>query len=182
MKINHMKQLVTAAICLALCMLLPFLTGQIPEIGNLLSPMHIPVFICGFLCGWPYALIVGFIAPILRFLIFGMPPLMPIGLAMAFEMAAYGVAASVLYRKLPQSAISTYISLIGAMLIGRIVWGLAAWALYSIQGSVFTFNMFLASAFIKAVPGIICHILLIPPLIIALKRAGVIRILTERNA
>ena len=38
-----LKKLVFAALCLALCMVLPLLTGQIPQIGKALSPMHIPV-------------------------------------------------------------------------------------------------------------------------------------------
>ena len=92
------KKLCIAGICLTLCMLLPFLTGQIPQIGNALSPMHIPVLLCGMLCGGIYGAIVGFIAPILRFMLFGMPPIFPIGIAMAFELAAYGMASGVIYR------------------------------------------------------------------------------------
>lgn len=71
---NPVQKLVAAALCLALCLLLPFLTGQIPQIGSALSPMHIPVLLCGFICGWPYALVVGFVAPLLRHLLFTMPP------------------------------------------------------------------------------------------------------------
>ena len=88
MKNENVKNVVNAALCLALCMALPFLTGQIPQIGSALSPMHIPVLLCGFICGWPYGLIVGLIAPILRFLLFGMPPIFPTGIAMSFELAA----------------------------------------------------------------------------------------------
>ena len=103
-------KLVYAAVCLALAMLLPLLTGQIQQIGNALCPMHIPVILCGFLCGWPYGLIVGFIAPILRFFVFGMPPLMPMGIAMAFELAAYGCISGFLYRQLPKTNFNIYIS------------------------------------------------------------------------
>ena len=99
---KFLRSLIYAALCLALCLYLPFLTGQIPQIGKALSPMHIPVLLCGFLCGWPYALAVGFIAPFLRFLLFHMPE-MPMGIAMAFELAAYGLLASLLYRALPKS-------------------------------------------------------------------------------
>ena len=163
-----------AGVCLAFCMILPFFTGQIPEIGNKLSPMHIPVLICGFLCGFPYALAIGFIAPVLRFFLFGMPPIMPIGLAMAFEMAAYGACASILYRKLPKKTINLYLTLIVAMIVGRIVWGLASFVLYSIQGNAFTFQLFLAGSIINAIPGIICHILIIPPIVMVLKKAGLV--------
>ena len=88
------RNLVLAALFLALALLLPFLTGQIPQIGKMISPMHIPAFLCGFVCGWPYALAVGFIAPLLRNLLFHMPPLFPTGVSMAFELATYGVVAA----------------------------------------------------------------------------------------
>lgn len=171
---KFLRSLIYAALCLALCLYLPFLTGQIPQIGKALSPMHIPVLLCGFLCGWPYALAVGFIAPFLRFLLFHMPE-MPMGIAMAFELAAYGLLASLLYRALPKKPGNVYVSLIGAMLGGRIVWDVTRWVLAKIMGVEFTLQMFLAGAFVTAVPGILCHILLIPPMVIALKKAKLLR-------
>lgn len=45
------RNLVYAGAALALCLVLPFLTGQIPQIGSALCPMHIPVLLAGFLCG-----------------------------------------------------------------------------------------------------------------------------------
>ena len=87
--------------------------------------VHIPVLLCGFICGWPYGLIVGLIAPILRFLLFGMPPIFPTGIAMSFELAAYGMVCGILYKKLPKTIPNIYFSLIGSMLAGRIVWGIA---------------------------------------------------------
>ena len=84
MKSTVTRKLVFAALLLALAMVLPFLTGQIPQIGQALCPMHIPVLLCGFLCGPWYALAVGAIAPVLRFALFGMPPLVPTGAAMCF--------------------------------------------------------------------------------------------------
>jgi len=119
---NPVRDLVSAAMCLALCMVLPFLTGQIPEIGGMLCPMHIPVLLAGFICGPWYALAVGFLAPPLRFVMFGMPRLMPTGLAMAFELATYGLIVGILYRKLAKNVINTYVSMIAAMLLGRVVW------------------------------------------------------------
>ena len=71
---NRLRRLVYSALFLALALLLPFLTGQIPQIGSALNPMHIPVLLCGFVCGWPWGLAVGLIAPLLRHLLFGMPP------------------------------------------------------------------------------------------------------------
>ena len=165
------KKNITSAICLALCLILPFLTGQIPQIGNALAPMHIPVLICGLVCGWQYGLLVGLIAPVLRACTFGMPPLFPTATAMAFEMAAYGAFSGLLYAKLPKKLPYLYLSLISALLLGRIVWGLATWLLLGITGQGFSFSAFLAGAFINAVPGILCHILLIPPIVLGLRKA-----------
>ena len=136
------RMLVTSAICLALCMVLPFLTGQIPQIGSALSPMHIPVLLCGFLCGPAYAAVVGLIAPLLRFALFGMPPIFPTGVAMCFELAAYGLISSVLYRRLPRRRSSIYIALIAAMLGGRVVWGVVSVILSGVSGSAFTWAAF----------------------------------------
>ncbi len=168
---KSIQNLCLSAVCLALCMVLPFLTGQIPQIGNALSPMHIPVLMCGLICGWQYGLAVGFAAPLLRFLLFGMPPIMPTGLAMMFELAAYGAFSGLLLQFLPKKLYCLYASLIGAMLGGRIVWGIARFVLGQIVGPAFTFPLFLSGAFVSAVPGIVCHILLIPPVVIGVRRA-----------
>ena len=140
---RSIQNLCLSAVCLALCMVLPFLTGQIPQIGNALSPMHIPVLMCGLICGWQYGLAVGFAAPLLRFLLFGMPPIMPTGLAMMFELAAYGAFSGLLLQFLPKKLYCLYASLIGAMLGGRIVWGIARFVLGQIVGPAFTFPLFL---------------------------------------
>ena len=118
-----------AALFLALGWLMPFLTGQIPEFGNMLLPMHIPVMICGFVLGPVYGALIGFITPLTRSLIFGMPPILPTGLAMCFELMTYGfICGTGFYllnkyvKKIPTIA-SIYISLVSAMIIGRLIWG-----------------------------------------------------------
>ena len=161
-----------AALYLGIALVLPFITGQIPEIGAMLCPMHIPVLLCGFLCGWPWGLAVGLIAPPLRSLLFGMPAMIPGGVAMAFELAAYGAVAGWLYRRLPKKPGSVYIALIIAMIAGRLVWGAARVILAGMTGSSFTWALFLAGAVTNAVPGIILHIVLVPILVIAMNRAG----------
>ena len=166
-------RMIYAAVCLALALTLPFLTGQIPQIGAALSPMHIPAFLCGFLCGWPYALAVGFIAPLLRNVLFGMPP-MPTALAMSFELAAYGLLSGILYRVFPRKLPFVYVTLICSMIGGRLVWGAARFILAGLSGSEFPFSAFLAGAVTNAIPGIILHIALIPVIIAALERAGYI--------
>ena len=165
------KNLTTSGVCLALCILLPFLTGQIPQIGSALSPMHIPVLLCGFIAGPYYAGVVGFIAPLLRFLLLGMPPIMPTGIAMCYELAVYGIVSGLLYRILPKKTAFIYVSLIGAMLSGRFVWGVARLLLSGVAGMPFTWELFMSGAFINAVPGIIVHIILIPVIVMALKKA-----------
>lgn len=175
MKSNLVKNLASAGACLALCMVLPFLTGQIPQIGSAISPMHIPVLLAGFLCGPWWAMAVGAVAPLLRFALFGMPPIFPVGLAMCFELAAYGLVSGLLYRLLPKKTVNIYVSLVAAMLAGRVVWGIVMVILSGVTGSVFTWAAFLAGAFVNAVPGIIIHIVLIPLLVVALRRAGIIK-------
>lgn len=166
----HLKKLAYSALCLALALVLPFLTGQIPEIGSALSPMHIPILLCGFICGPVWGLTVGAVSPLLRHLLFTMPPLMA-AIPMAFELAAYGLLSGLLYKLLPKKTPFIYASLIGAMLGGRIVWGITKYALTVASGNTFTLSMFIAGAFTQAVPGIICHILLVPVIVIALRRA-----------
>lgn len=165
------QMLVMSAICLALCLVLPFLTGQIPEIGNALCPMHIPVLLCGFLCGPAYALVVGAVAPLVRFVLFGMPPIFPTGVAMCFELAAYGLVSGLMYRRLPKKTVSIYASLIVAMIAGRVVWGVVQAILLGMTGSALTWKMFITSAVLNAVPGIVIHIVLIPIIVMALERA-----------
>lgn len=154
-----------AALCLALAFVLPFLTGQIPQIGSMLCPMHIPVLLCGFICGAPWGLIVGFIAPLLRSFTLGMPPLFPTATAMAFELAVYGFMAGLLYRKLPQKKWAIYVSLLISMISGRIVWGVVQLACMGFDATKFTFSAFWAGAVVNAIPGIILQVVLIPVLI-----------------
>lgn len=171
---KDIKKITIAGVLMALTLILPFLTGQIPQIGSMLSPMHIPVLICGFVCGWQYGLIVGAVAPILRFLCFGMPPLFPVGLAMTFELAAYGLCAGLLYRALPKKNSSVYISLLLSMFIGRIVWGISMFIIAAVSSVNFSLSAFLAGAFLNSIPGIIVHIIVIPIIVIALKKGNYI--------
>lgn len=170
---TNIKRITFTGMFLALALLLPFLTAQIPQIGNALSPMHIPVLLCGFVCGWPYGLVVGFIAPPLRYALFGMPPIFPTGAAMAFELAVYGLAAGLLYKMLPKKIHNIYFTLMLSMLIGRIAGGIAKFAMIELFAPDKPFGpaIFWTDYFVKAVPGIILHMVLIPVIVIALKKA-----------
>lgn len=162
-----------AALFLAIALVLPFITMQIPEIASRISPMHIPVLLCGFMCGWPWGMAVGFIAPPLRSILFPpMPAMFPDAVSMAFELATYGALTGLLYRLLPRRKWTIYAVLIISMTAGRIVWGTVRWTLAGLSSTTFTWEMFMAGALINAVPGIILHIALIPLLVMAMERAG----------
>lgn len=169
-KNNHLLKMILSALFLALAYVMPFLTGQIPEIGSMLCPLHIPVLLCGFICGWPWGLAVGFIAPLFRSLTLGMPPFFPTAVCMAFELAAYGAVAGLMHKLLPRKKPYIYCSLLTAMIVGRLVWGTAMFICMGINGGSFTFAAFLAGAFTNAIPGIILQIVLIPLLVILLDR------------
>ena len=168
----HVYRLTYAAICLAMAFALPFVTGQIPELGNMLCPMHLPILLCGFLCGWQWGLSVGVIAPLARSLILARPPLYPTAIAMAFELAVYGLLAGILYRVLPARRGYTYAALAGSMLGGRVVGGFAQLVLLSLNGKGYTAAIFFTEYFVAAWPGIVLQLVLIPLIMSALKRAG----------
>lgn len=176
---DFMYKISLSSMLIALGLVLPFLTGQIPEIGSMLCPMHIPVLICGFICGWKYGLVVGFITPLLRSFIFHMPPLYPGAIAMAFELAAYGMLVGIGYeifnRIRKRNLLTNYIILISAMIGGRIVWGITRFILAIIDGTFsFTMEVFISGAFITAWPGIVLQLILIPVLIMTLEKTGVL--------
>ncbi|MBR5233266.1 MAG: ECF transporter S component [Clostridia bacterium] len=175
MKNKKIYKIVLSALFMTLAYVLPFLTGQIPEIGAMLCPMHLPVLLCGFICGWGWGLAVGFIAPLFRSLTLGMPLLFPTALCMAFELAAYGVVSGLMHKFLPLKKPFIYISLIVSMIAGRLVWGVAMFVCMGINGGAFTFSAFLAGAFTNAVPGIILQIVLIPVLVMIIDNPKVIK-------
>ena len=168
-KRNNTKKLTLSAMFLALAFILPFFTGQLKQIGSMLCPMHIPVLLCGFFCGAPWGALVGISAPILRSMILGMPIMFPSAVCMAFELAAYGLIVGLLHRKLPKKKSSVYISLFTAMVIGRMVWGIAMFTVMGFNASTFGFAAFLSGAVTTAIPGIILQILLIPIIVITLE-------------
>lgn len=173
-KQNSPVNLALAAMFLALAYVMPFLTGQVPQIGSMLCPMHIPVIICGFVCGAPWGLIVGFVAPLIRSLTLGMPHLFPNAVAMAFELAAYGLICGILYRVFPKKKGYIYCSLIAAMIIGRLVWGAVQFICMGLDASKFGFAAFWAGAVTNAVPGIVFQIILVPVVVMLLEKTKLI--------
>lgn len=175
MKKFSVRNIVLAGLFLAVGIILPFFTMQIPSIGSMLLPMHIPVLICGFVCGWPMGLVVGFILPLLRSLLFSMPPMYPTAIAMAYELAAYGAVAGILYQYLEKKPRNIYLALVGAMITGRIVWGITCTVIFGLSNQPFGFGIFIAGAFTNAIPGIILQLIIIPIIIIALEKANLIK-------
>ena len=166
MKHTQTKKLVLSALFLALAYTLPFLTGQIKAFGAMLCPMHLPVLLCGFICGWRWGAAVGLTAPLFRSLTIGMPKLFPSAICMTFELATYGIMAGIIYRILPKKKKYIYLTLLLAMIAGRLVWGAAMFLCVGASGGSFGISAFLAGAFTNAVPGIIAQIILIPPVVI----------------
>lgn len=175
-KHNSIIKMILAAFFLAMSYVMPFLTGQIPEIGAKLCPLHIPVLLCGFICGPVWGLAVGFVAPLLRSLILGMPPLFPTALCMAFELAVYGVMTGGMHKILPKKKPFVYVSLVIAMLAGRAVWGVAMMVCMGIAGTPFTLEAFIAGAFVNAIPGIIVQIILVPILVMVLDNSKILKL------
>lgn len=175
MYMTNTKKLTISAMLFALGLVLPFLTGQIPQIGSMLLPMHIPVFLCGLICGGKYGAILGLLLPVVRSFLFGMPPMVPTAVAMAFELAAYGAVAGFVYFRVGYFCMrSLYRAMLTAMVTGRVIWAAVMMLLMGINGGVFTFDMFLGGALLNAIPGIAVQLILIPAVMVALGKTKLI--------
>jgi len=175
---NKTKTMTLASMFIAIGLVLPTLvTMHIPEIGRMLLPMHLPVLFCGLICGRRYGFIVGFILPLVRSFIFGLPVFFPNAIAMVFELATYGFIIGFIYNHIiPQKNIlSLLVSLVSAMVAGRVIWGTAMVTLLGLSGGYFTWQLFIAGAFFNALPGIILQLVLIPAIMITLDRSGLVR-------
>lgn len=176
MKINSTsKNLALTAMFMAIGIVLPFFTGQIKLVGNMLLPMHLPVMLCGLICGPWYGLAAGVCTPLIRSMIFGMPPMFPTAAAMMFELAAYGAVLGFLYSKSKWKCVVALLRcMITAMICGRIVWGAVMAVFMGITGNIFTMKAFFAGAFLNAIPGIIIQLILIPVVMTILGKAHIV--------
>lgn len=165
-KREELRKLIYAALFLALAFLLPFLTANNQQIATALSPMHIPAFLCGFVCGPGWGAAVGFCAPLLRSVIVGMPAL-PMAACMAFELAMYGFAAGMLRKLLPKKVPFLYLALVVSMVLGRIVFCLVS---AKIMGGEKTFAAMLGQQFVNTWIGILIHLAVVPPIVLAIER------------
>lgn len=162
------KDMVRAGFFLALGLLIPYIFHLTGVAGAIFLPMHIPVLLCGFLLGPQYGVIIGIITPLLNSVLTGMPPIYPTGIAMAFELAAYGAVAGWLYQK---KNVNVMISLLAAMILGRLVSGAANAVLLGFAGQSYALQVFLMSSFVRAIWGIIIQLILVPLIVSAVEKA-----------
>ncbi len=180
---DALRRLVLSAMFMAIGFVLPFFTGQIQQIGNMLLPMHIPVLLCGLICGWQYGAAVGFLLPLARSLIFGMPVLYPTAVAMAVELAVYGLVIGLVYGLFKRQCVWTvYIALLAAMLLGRAAWGGAQVILLGLQEHTYSWQAFLTASILNAIPGILLQLILIPAIMSMLHWTGLARFRGRESA
>ncbi len=173
---DALRRLIISAMLLSIGLILPFVTGQIPEIGKMLLPMHIPVLLCGLVCGWQYGGLVGLVLPPLRSFLFGMPVFYPGALSMAVELAVYGLCAGLIYGLFKkQNVLTVYIALIPSMLLGRAAWGGMQVLLLGLKDTTFGWQAFIAGGFTTALPGIVLQLILIPAVMTMLHVTGLYR-------
>lgn len=166
---NKTKKLTLTAMCLALGVILPQAFHMIPNAGNIFLPMHIPVLICGFICGPFYGLTVGIITPCLSHIIFSMPPAMILG-QMIVELGVYGLCTGLLNQiiTINNELLKYYLVLIISMVVGRITYGICNALLF--KAGNYSLSIWLSAAFIKGLPGIIIQLVLIPTIVKTIKK------------
>ncbi len=174
MKLTPMKRLCIAAICVALCYVLPIAFHAVPNAGTVFLPMHIPVLLCGLVCGWPYGFACGLLGPFLSSFT-GMPPLAILP-SMMVECAAYGCVSGLgmHFVRTRSTAADLYISLLAAMILGRVVSGLAKSLIFSPGTAPFAW---VTTSLVAGIPGICIQLLILPAVVLALSKA---RLIPER--
>lgn len=169
------RELVFTGLCVALGLVLPLAFHTVPGGGGIFLPMHIPVLLCGFLCGGWYGLACGAVTPLLSSLLTSMPPA-PMLPGMLCELATYGLVSGLLFRRLrlPNRLLRTYAALGAAMLAGRLVSGLTNGFLF--RAGQYTLQAWVSASFVTALPGIAIQLVLLPALVLGLQKAGAIRL------
>ena len=162
------KRMVTTAICAAMCVVLPLAFHAIPNAGTILLPMHIPVLLCGLVCGWPYGLVCGLLGPFISSFT-GMPP-MAVLPGMMVECGAYGLVTGLMMKmvRTGRTTADLYISMGAAMILGRVLSGLAKALIFSPGTPAFAW---VPTSLVTGIPGIIIQLVVMPLLITALTRA-----------
>lgn len=174
MKKNTVKQLCVCGICIALCYVLPVALHAV-GLGSVLSPMHIPVLLCGLICGGSYGMVCGLVGPVLSSILSGMPPVTSL-VFMVPELVVYGLVSGLCMRfvRTGKTVADLYISQVSAMVLGRVVGGVVKALFFLGKGQSFGIAAWASGYFITSAPGIVAHLVLIPPLVLVLMGAGVI--------
>lgn len=172
-KMSNVKKSIITAVCIALCYVIPLMFHGIQNAGNIFCPMHIPVFICGLICGWQYGLLCGIAGPALSSALSGMPPVAILP-AMMVELAAYGTAAGLMMKlvRTKSTYADLYISLIVAIVCGRVLAGLAK-ALIFARGS-YSMSAWIAGSVVTSWPGTVIQLVFIPTIVFALMKSHLI--------
>ena len=167
-KTFDVKRMVLASMMVALCVVLPIAFHAVPNGGATFLPMHIPILLCGMLCGWHYGVICGLLGPLLSCLLTGMPA-MAILPAMMVECAVYGLVTGLTLRfvRTGKWYIDLYIALILAMLLGRVMSGVAKAWIFSMG---LTMKGWVTASFVTALPGIVIQLALVPLLVAMLMK------------
>lgn len=170
---SAVKRSILTAVCVALCVVLPQAFHSIPNAGSVYLPMHIPVLLCGLICGGSYGLLCGLAGPALSSLFTGMPAMAYLP-SMMVECAVYGLAAGLVLGVLRTKKLyaDLYVSLVVAMLAGRVMAGIAKALIFS-AGS-YSMAAWVTGSFVTSLPGIVIQLLLIPAIVSALMKAGLI--------
>lgn len=173
-EMSKMKRLSLAAVCVAMCYVLPLAFHGV-GLGSVLSPMHIPVLLCGMVCGGGYGFLCGMLGPVLSSVLSGMPPVLMLT-RMIPELCAYGLVAglSMKFIRTKSAAVDTYICLCVAMIVGRVIGGVATAIFYTVTSGVYSVALWATSYFVEAVPGIVAHLILVPVLMFMLRKARLI--------
>lgn len=168
---KNTKNLTITAMMIALGLVLPAVIRMIPSGGILFSPMHIAPLLCGMVVGPYQAVLTGILCPILNNMLFGMPQGNTL-IGMCFELPVYGFAVGILMRALKgkKESVRVYGSLLVAMLLGRVVGGIIQALLL---GGAYTFQIWVTSYFISTAPAIMIHLILLPSVYFALKKARI---------
>lgn len=169
MRMSYVKKLVFTAVCAALCVVLPMAFHTVQNAGQIFLPMHIPVLLCGLMCGWPFGLVCGLLGPALSSLLTSMPPIAMLP-SMLLECAAYGCVTGLMMRfvRTKHPTADLYISMITAMVAGRVLAGLAKSLIFSPGTAPFAW---VTTSLVTGIPGILIQLALIPLVVFALTKA-----------
>lgn len=173
-RFSSVKRTTLCAVCIALCYVLPVAFHSV-GLGGIFSPMHIPVLLCGMITSGGYGFLCGLIGPVVSHLLSGMPGAMMLP-RMIPELCAYGLVAGLAmkYIRTGRNSADIYISLVAAMVAGRIVGGIATAIFYTVTSGVYSIALWATSYFVESVPGIVAHLIIVPVLVLTLQKARMI--------